>query len=194
MTDASSRTCIAFVGDQAIASGLLAEVVAAIMARENSGLRESVLVFDDLSGEVIDLDLRGTVAEAVGRLETVQQTQPKGAPVTSKPRGRGRPRLGVVPREVTLLPRQWDWLAAQPGSVSQVLRKLVDDARRADNGHAQRAARERTYRFLAAKAGDLPGYEEAIRALFAGDGTGFGERMESWPPDVRNYALRLAGA
>lgn len=193
MTTSSSRSCTAFAGDHTIASGPLTEVIAAIMTRENSGLQEPVLVFDDASGEVVDLDLRGTVAEAVERLEAADLPRPFAAPVASNPRSRGRPKLGVVPREVTLLPRQWEWLAAQPGSVSQVLRKLVDEARRADSGHALRAARERAYRFLAAKAGDLPGYEESIRLLFAGDGAGFAERMESWPPDVRSYVLRLAG-
>lgn len=196
MANQLSQLCTAFVGDRQIASGPLLEVVMAIMTRPGDGAHDPVLVFDDTNGRVVDLDLRGTPADAIRRLAEAEPAGTKSPETrqTGKPRRRGRPKLGVVPREVTLLPRQWEWLAAQPGSVSQVLRKLVDEARRADSGLAQRAAQERAYRFLSAKAGDLPGYEEVIRALFAGDRAGFDERMESWPQDMRNYALRLAGA
>jgi hypothetical protein len=99
----------------------------------------------------------------------------------------------VVAREVTLLPRHWEWLATQPGGASQALRRLVYEARRADGGKTDRkAAHERTYRFLSRLAGDFPGYEEAIRALFAGADQAFAGRMATWPPDVRDYALALA--
>ncbi|QKG70282.1 DUF2239 family protein [Erythrobacter mangrovi] len=194
MTDRLSQPCTAFVGDCQLATGPLVEVVMAVMTRAGDGAQDPVLVFDDASGRVIDLDLRGTPADAIRRLADSEPVEARAATTQGKAqsRGRGRPKLGVVPREVTLLPRQWEWLAAQPGSVSQVLRKLVDEARRADRGQAQRSARERAYRFLAAKAGDLPGYEEAIRALFAGDGPGFAARMASWPEGVRDFALRLA--
>jgi len=95
--------------------------------------------------------------------------------------------------EVTLLPRQWEWLASQPGGASQALRRLVDEARRTDAGKTEmRAAREAAYRFLSALAGDLPGFEEVTRSLFSGDTDGFYNRMSVWPPDVRNYALKLA--
>jgi hypothetical protein len=143
---------------------------------------------------VIELDLRGTTAEAVARLtqDSTPAVPPPRSHTEGKARGRGRPKLGVVPREVTLLPRHWDWLAAQPGNVSQTLRRLVDEARRADRGQAERRARERSYRFLAAQAGNLPGYEEAIRALFAGDGEDFTRCMADWPAGVRDFALRLA--
>jgi hypothetical protein len=99
----------------------------------------------------------------------------------------------VVAREVTLLPRHWEWLAAQPGGASVALRKLVEEARRA-HGERDRArlARERAYRFMSAMAGDLPGFEEASRALFAGDGAGMQTHMAAWPPDVREHATRLA--
>jgi hypothetical protein len=109
------------------------------------------------------------------------------------PRGRGRPRLGVVAREVTLLPRHWDWLAAQPGGASAALRRLIDSARHADAGRtAARQAQERAYRAMLALAGDLPGYEDACRALFGGDPDGFAARIADWPADVRAYALELA--
>ena len=108
-------------------------------------------------------------------------------------RGRGRPKLGVVAREITLLPRHWDWLAAQPGGASATLRRLVENAKRDGGAEGRRrAAREAAYRFLSAVAGNLPGYEEALRALFAGDAARFETQMADWPKDVRAYALRLA--
>jgi hypothetical protein len=137
---------------------------------------------------VIDLDLRGNAADIAARL-----AGPAEAPSPpNAPRGRGRPKLGVVPREVTLLPRQWEWLAAQSGGASQTLRRLVDAARRADAGQTEaKAARERAYRFMSAIAGDLPGFEDASRALFAGDRAAFADRMATWPHDVRAHALAL---
>jgi hypothetical protein len=146
---------------------------------------------------VVDLDLRGTAAEIVtritdhGELEALATARRELA--DSSTRSRGRPKLGVVACEVMLLPRHWEWLATQPGGASQALRRLVDEARRADGGQTDRkAAHERTYRFLSGLAGDFPGYEEAIRALFAGEDQAFAGRMAAWPPDVRDYALALA--
>lgn len=202
MTDYLSRPCTAFAGTRLIASGPLVDVALAIMASGALGGREAVLTFDDANGKVVDLDLRGTTAEIVTRLaERGQLEQPAAAsarkqagerPATPS-RGRGRPKLGVVAREVTLLPRHWDWLAAQSGGASQALRRLVDEARRADGGKSRRkTAAEAAYRFLSALAGDLPGYEEALRALFAGDDAAFAAHMADWPPDLRDHALKLA--
>jgi hypothetical protein len=101
--------------------------------------------------------------------------------------------LGVVAREVTLLPRHWDWLAVQPGGASVALRKLVDEARRSSGDRDRtRAAQEATYRFISAIAGNLPGFEEACRALFAHDRRRFGDLIAGWPEDVRDYAIQLA--
>lgn len=176
-----STACTAFAGTTLFARGALIDVALAIKA---AGDTVSILLFDDASGRVIDLDLRGSTADIALRLGA----GPDPA------RARGRPKLGVVAREVTLLPRHWEWLGQQPGGVSQALRRLIDAARKADAGAtAAMADRERAYRFLNALAGDLPGYEEVIRALFAGDGAGFVRRMADWPADVRAYALHLAG-
>lgn len=181
MSHPLSTACTAFAGTTLFAKGALIDVALAIKA---AGDADPILVFDDASGRVVDLDLRGSTADIIGRL---------GTPAESA-RGRGRPKLGVVAREVTLLPRHWDWLSQQPGGASQALRRLVDAARKADGGQAAaKADRERAYRFLSALAGDLPGYEEAIRALFAGDGAGFAARMADWPAAVCSYALQLAG-
>lgn len=197
MSEYLSIPCTAFAGTQRIASGALIDVALAIKAAD-AGVQSPVLTFDDASGAVIDLDLRGTTAEIVTRLTEHGELEAlaartRGDLAGAPSRSRGRPKLGVVAREVTLLPRHWEWLARQRGGASQALRRLVDDARRADGGQTGRkAAHERTYSFLSALAGDLPGYEEAIRALFAGEDETFADRMATWPPDIRDHALALS--
>lgn len=196
-----SRSCTAFAGSRLLLTGTLLEVALAVKAATEQGTAESILTFDDASGTVIDLDLRGTGTDVINRLGRPSITQAAasdGQPVAvdaapGSGRGRGRPRLGVIGREVTLLPRHWEWLAAQPGGASVVLRRLVEEARR-NGGPARQArmAQERTYRFMTALAGDLPGFEEATRALFAGDAERFALRLTEWPADIRAHALRLA--
>ncbi|WP_332118661.1 DUF2239 family protein [Azorhizobium caulinodans] len=177
-------TFTAFCGPRRIAAGSLLDVARAVRAAADTA---PLLVFDDATGRVVDLDLRGTDAELAERY-------PAPAPEEeASPRGRGRPKLGVVAREVTLLPRHWDWLAAQPGGASVALRRLVEEARRADAPRQQaRAAQEIAYRFMSAMAGDLPGFEEASRALFAGDRPRMTAEMAPWPEDIRAYTLKLA--
>lgn len=182
MTDHDQITCTLFEGARRVASGPRAEVARAALRALDAGADGPVLVWDDATGRLVDIDPRGDspAAEAPAEPE---------APV----RQRGRPKLGVVAREVTLLPRHWEWLRAQSGGASVALRKLVEEARRQGAGRDQvRARREAAYRFLAAMAGDLPGYEDALRALFAGDRARFDAQSGSWPKDVRDYGLKLA--
>lgn len=148
-------------------------------------------VFADQTGAPLDLDLRGDLAAVAARYSTT--AAPDSEP-EELPRGRGRPKLGVISKEVTLLPRHWQWLAAQPGGASVALRKLIDEARKAQGDTEQvRQLQERTYKVMAALAADLPGYESAIRALFATDKAGFDRAMQAWPADYRDYFLSLAG-
>ncbi len=192
MSDLAARTCTAFRDDAHLASGPLADVALAVKAALEAAPAASILVFDDTTGRVVDLDLRGTAAEIAARLAapTGPADQPGAAPAE---RGRGRPKLGVVAREVTLLPRHWEWLSAQPGGASQALRRLVEDARRNDGGRGRaRQAQEAAYAFISAMAGNREGFEEASRALFARDAAGFADRSQSWPADIRAYAARLA--
>ena len=180
--------CTAFEGTRCIAAGELAEVARAAKAAVDRG--DQVLIFDDATSESIELDFRGTAEDVLRRLAP---TGGRPAVVPEAPRGPGRPKLGVVAREVTLLPRHWDWLNAQPGGASVALRKLVDEARREGEGQDRaRKAQEAAYRFLTALAGNLPGFEEANRALFAGDRGRFEAETEGWPDDVRNHARTLA--
>lgn len=196
MTDYCPEHCTAFAGMRKIARGSLTDVALAVKAASDAVAGEMVLVFDDADGRVIDLDLRGSVEEILARLGgRAGQTAPASPPVHAISKGRGRPKLGVVPREVTLLPRHWEWLSAQPGGASQALRRLVDHARQADEGRTgTKLARERAYRFMSALAGDLPGFEEAARALFRGDAAKLARETGEWPEDVREHALTLAAS
>jgi len=177
---APSSGITAFSGFKRVAGGTRAEVLAQLRQRADAA---SMLLFDDATGAQLDLDLREETACA----------EPEAH--DEAPRGVGRPKLGVVAREVTLLPRHWDWLGRQPGGASVALRRLVDEARRV---HADRdtvrAAREAAYRFMTAIAGDLPGFEEATRALFAGERERFEELVAAWPEDVKAHLQRLCAA
>lgn len=199
MTEFLSRPSTAFAGSRRIASGPLSEVALAVKAAGEEASSSPILTFDDATGSIVDLDLRGGAEEIIERLKERAKQQsaivePRAAAKQEeRSRSRGRPRLGVVAREVTLLPRHWEWLAAQPGGASQALRRLVDQARREDGGGRRRkAAQEAAYRFMSAMAGDLPGFEEATRALFADDATGFARNITQWPDDVADYARLLA--
>jgi uncharacterized protein len=183
----------AFIGPKRLASGALADVALAIKKTTKPVGQQPVLVFDDTSGKSVDLDLRGTDEEILARLPLSTSATAAAEPPASEPRGRGRPKLGVVAREVTLLPRHWDWLAGQPGGASVALRKLVEEARRTNGDRDRhRAARDAAYHFMSAMAGNFKGFEEASRALFADDRRRFGELIAAWPDDVRDHIVSLA--
>jgi len=194
----TALTCTAFGGHRLLASGLLRDVALAVRRAARAPDHAPILIFDDATGKSFDIDTRGSEREVLARLGPPPSAAPDEATAAeepSAPRGKGRPRLGVVAREVTLLPRHWEWLNAQPGGASVALRKLVEEARRAHaDQDGQRRAREAAYHFMSAMAGDLPGFEEAPRALFAGDGERYAALLRDWPADVRDYALRLAAA
>jgi hypothetical protein len=185
----------AFDGPRQLVSGSLAKVALTVKKWSDAGSSSAILIFDDSTGRAIDLDLRGTDREALLRLpqpaSSRDPTLPDSPP--SEARGRGRPKLGVVAREVTLLPRHWEWLSAQPGGASVALRKLVEQARRASGDKDRsRAARDAAYHFMSAMAGNLPGFEEAARALFADDRRRFVGLIAAWPADIRDHAIKLA--
>ena len=186
-----SLRCTAFSGPQRIASGELRHV--AMKAKQAYDLHPDrpVLVFDDADARTIEVPLELPAADLLRLLAQPQLAS--GAEAAPVPRKPGRPKLGVVAREITLLPRHWDWLAAQPGGASVALRKLVEEARKVSSGDdRRRAAQEATFRFMQAMAGDQPGFEEAARALFAGDVSRFEEQVARWADDVRDHATWLA--
>ena len=190
MTEAAEKECIAFVGDQCVSSGPLRRVVAVIKDVVEPEDLADVLIFDSADSRVIELDLRGSREEVLTRLPAGD-----GTPAEPAPKKRGRPKLGVVAREVTLLPRHWEWLSGQPGGASVALRKLVERARR-DKSHRDetRRAQESCYRFMSAMAGNRPHFEEAARALFAGEGEIFAREIAAWPEDIRAHSAELAQA
>src|SRR3954464_9231651 len=191
MTEMSVPPFSAFAGPKLLASGPLAEVAIAIKIATGA-IADPIVIFDNATGKSLDIDLRGSHREVVARLPQPSTPEP-ATEASTEPRGRGRPKLGVVAREVTLLPRHWEWLGTQPGGASVALRKLVEEARRA-NGDADRAraARDAAYRFMSVMAGNLAGFEEASRALFADDRRRFVGLVAGWPDDIRDHVVKLA--
>jgi hypothetical protein len=186
----SSETFTLFEGHTAHQTGDLFAVAGKAVDLTAAGAH-GLLILHDQTGQSVELDLRHSADLAVSAYRQ-RMTEPE--PPEPRP-GRGRPRLGVVAREVTLLPRHWDWLAGQPGGASAALRRLVEEARReAAQPDRRRRLQETLYRAMSVLAGDLPGFDEAARALFADDMDAFQSRTEAWPVDVAAYLLRLVEA
>lgn len=187
MTSPERTSCTAFDHHRLIASGALSNVARAVKQAIDAGAAGPVLVFDDHNSRQIEIDFRGSVDDVLSRL------QPAVPTVETAARGPGRPKLGVVPREVTLLPRHWDWLGQQPGGASAVLRRLVEQALRG-NGAKERArqAMESVDRFMVVMTGDLSQHEEASRAFYRHDRERFLALTEAWPRDVRDHLRQLA--
>ncbi|MFL0799634.1 MAG: DUF2239 family protein [Agarilytica sp.] len=171
--------------------GTLLDIAMWARAREQDENDLPVLIFEMDTGRQIDIDTRGTETEIQTRfaLPDTEENSPQ-QPGKGK---RGRPKLGVVGREVTLLPRHWEWLDRQRGGASGTIRRLVDEARK-QSAHSDgiRMAQDRTNRFISAIAGDLPGFEEATRALYSGNEAAFVEHVNFWPKDVRTYTLKFS--
>lgn len=185
MTANLVASCTAFIGDKMIASGAPTEVALALKGAGADISGPMPLVFNDATGEVLELDLRGSDRDIVARL------QPKAEEPPRPPRG--RPKMGVTAREVTLMPKHWEWLAKQPGGASAALRRLVEAASKTSEGEdAKRALQDRAYKVTYALAGHLPAYEEVVRSLFAGDAKRLADLSSAWPSDIRAYVLRLA--
>jgi hypothetical protein len=195
MNPVSDAGYVAFDGDRCIASGDLRAVARAAKEALERRKDASILVFDGRSGP-IEIDFRGSLDDVLARLPQLPDAADAAEePAIPSPRGPGRPKLGVVAREITLLPRHWEWLAQQSGGASVALRRLVDEARRANKDKDRtRQAQEAAYRFIAAMGENKPHYEEVARALFAADAGHFETWTASWPADVRDHARRLAAA
>ncbi len=175
-----THTYTAFLHCTEVANGPLTDVLLAVKTATDQGNGEPVLIFRDDSGEQVDFDFSGSPAEVLAR-----------AGCTAERRGPGRPKLGVVAREVTLLPRHWDWLEQQPQGASAALRRLIDEARRVGDAASEaRARRHALGRVLWSLAGNLPDFEETSRALFAGDDEEVRRNVSSWPRDLRSYVER----
>jgi hypothetical protein len=186
----------AFEAGRVVAKGALPQVVLGVKRRLGKADNSSVLIFSDDTGNTMDFNFQGTEKDVLKRLEVFGGVGGQGPAIPDAGyAGPGRPKLGVVSREVSLLPRQWEWLASQSGGASAVLRRLVDEAKKkTSEGTSIKKIQERAYKFMSVIAGDFPEYEEAIRALYKKDRKGFQARMAAWPEDVRAHALELADA
>jgi hypothetical protein len=179
----------AFAGHRLIATGSEDQVAAAASVATAAGA-DRVVIFEDATGRQVELDLRGPRPALAG---TSERITPKEPAEISTPAGRGRPKLGVVAREVTLLPRHWEWLGQQPGGASAALRRLVDEARRTHVGADETRQRQQAvYGVMSVLAGDLPGFEAATRALFAGDSAALTATAGQWPADIAAYVQSQA--
>ncbi|UQN10065.1 DUF2239 family protein [Deinococcus sp. QL22] len=183
-------TYTAFHGSQHLVTGALREVLAYLKTQiQPLDANSSVLIFENHSGRQMDFNLRGTLSEVLDREAPLPAV---ASPALAKA-GPGRPKLGIVSREISLLPRHWAWLELQRGGASATLRRLVDEARKQNPGQERvQQAQVATDRFLGAVAGNLPHFEAATRALYARDGTAFAEHSTHWPADIRTHALNLA--
>jgi hypothetical protein len=188
----NEKTCAAFAGPKLIAAGGVSKVVLGMKKAIDQGERENILVLDDETGRQVDFDLRGTPEETLARLQHhpfYGTTRDEG----ESREKRGRPKLGVVAREVTLLPRHWDWLETHPSGISAALRNLVEGAMKSQpKASRAMAARDAVGKVMWVLGGNLPGFEEASRALYAGQWDRFADLIRPWPKDIRNYLSRLA--
>ena len=185
-------TYTAFEGDKQVCKGPLPEVILKIKRRLGKAENSPALVFSDATGNTMDFNFQGTEKDVLKRLEIFAAGDAADHQVPESP-GPGRPKLGVVSREVSLLPRQWEWLAAQSGGASAILRRLVDEEKKKSlMGDSVKKQQERTYKFMSVMAGDLKGYEEALRALYKKDAKSFLLYVEGWPADVKAHAAKLA--
>lgn len=185
---------IAFSGDSCIASGMPENVATQVKHSIDLNPVEPVLVFDTKTSAVIEVDFRGSLSDVMACLPvgSGQETETGSSQKVPVKQGAGRPKLGVIPREVTLLPRHWEWLAMQPGGASVTLRKLVGHALRAGTEtDRMRQVQEAAYKFMVAMAGNRQGFEEASRALFAGNSAQFRQCIENWPCNIRDHLFSL---
>ena len=189
MTAHQEADFIAFDNQQQIARGALSEVVRATKRALDAGSNGTLLVFGAHDSRRVEVDLHGTMQQVLTR---ISKNESRGKLPAAGP---GRPKLGVVAREVTLLPRHWNWLGKQPGGASAAMRRLVEHALHGNDGRARaHQAMEAVERFMLTMAGDLPGYEEASRAFYRGEQHRFSTLTKKWPADIRDHAHELAAA
>jgi hypothetical protein len=175
------KTYTAFVGQQLAASGPVDQVLTSVKPWFDHDPGAPILIFEDVTGRQVDFDLRGALEDVITR---ARPDPPRTGP--------GRPKLGVVAREISLLPRHWEWLEQQPNGASAAIRRLVDEARKSNPEQERtRLAIEAASRFLSSMAGNLPNYEEATRALFGRNRARLDELIRDWPRDIRLHVARL---
>lgn len=179
------ETYTAFDGIDQVCQGPLFEVVARVKKRLGKTENSAILIFSDVTGKTMDINFQGSEKDVLGRLEMfVPKEQEMAA-------GPGRPKLGVVSREISLMPRHWEWLATQAGGASATIRSLIEEAKKSSAKVSGKQLQERAYRFMSVMAGDREGFEEALRALYRLDRKSFLTHIRSWPPDIKNHVMEI---
>ena len=180
-------TYTTFVGELRLVTAPLAQMLSVTKAHLDSKQTagQGLLIFEDSSGQQTDFNFQGTLQDVLARV----------LPPEARRSGPGRPKLGVVSREVSLLPRHWQWLEEQPSGASAALRRLIDEARKQaaaqEPGGITRQRMAAAGRFMTAMAGDLPNYEEASRALYAGDTEALARHIGAWPDGIQTHLRYL---
>lgn len=184
----TQETYTAFEGPDRLFKGNLQDVVLKTKRRLGRAENSSILIFSDATGRTIEFNFHGSEKDVSRRLEMyVDQAGNKPSS------GPGRPRLGVISREISLLPRHWEWLATQSGGASAAIRRLIEEAKKKSAARGSiKQLQERAYQFMTVIAGDLAGYEEALRALYRADRKHFLLKIQDWPCDIKNYLMELA--
>jgi hypothetical protein len=183
-------TYTAFENFEILTWGGLEEVAIDVRKRLKAHPSASIFIFSDSTGKEMDLDFSGTEKEMLSRLKVYASTDPTSSP------GPGRPKLGVVSREVSLLPQHWEWCSMQEGGASAAIRRLVEEKTKAPMSAKDKTkhAQEVAYRFLSAIAGNLPNFEDAIRFLYRRDKKKFKELIADWPADLVTHTMNLTEA
>lgn len=185
------NTYTAFEDHKILSQGSLEDVVLKVKKRLEKSPESQIVIYSDITGKSMDFNFQGSEKEVLKRLEVY--TAPETDNQASAPTGPGRPKLGVISREVSLLPKHWEWLATQSGGASNTLRKLVEESMKKTSGTLTvKTAQERTYKFMSVEAGDFANYEEALRALYRKDKERFTIEIKAWPRDVQKHIFELA--
>ena len=160
-----------------VSRGSLEQIIVQVKAID---MNIEPMVFEVDSCRRIDFSWYGDAATVFANASTDK-------PQTSK---RGRPKLGVKAKEVTLLPRHWEWLSTQKGGASSALRRLVDEAQKnASTEDVICSQQQQLDKFMLAFLGDEPGFEEASRALYRNSKISFEAAIEVWPADIRDFVI-----
>lgn len=176
---------IAFSGTDLIAEGPVREALPILVRYRKVNPHAELTVLERQTSRLLEVDFEQPM-EVIERMLAMQVGE-KPEPLK---RGRGRPKLGVQSREVSLLPRHWDWLNRQPGGASAALRKLVEAAIKSPEAQLDEA-RASVDRFLLTMAGDLPNYEEVLRQFYRRQYGAMFEHMANWPDDIQRHARAL---
>lgn len=163
----------AFRGDTRIITDSLFNVALALQKQSEM----NVLVFNDQTGQQIDLDLSGSEDDLKQRYTEVEYVKKVG-----------RPKLGVISREITLQQKHWNWLDQQSSSASAVIRKLIDKELNDPSSESNiMLAKQAIDHFMLAMLGNMPNYEEATRALYQGNKSHFLALIHNYPKDLKVY-------